>query len=61
MSRKEVYEHTEECPNCDSKWYLKYKDADTGESPTFCPFCGECLEDWEAEDDLWIDEDDEDI
>lgn len=49
--RKEVYEEDDECQNCGSKWTIKYRDDETGERPSFCPFCGECLEDWGDEDD----------
>ena len=54
-------ENREECPNCGSIYSTHYKDEETGEAPTFCPFCGECLEDWDpdTENELWEEEYDE--
>ena len=51
----------EECPNCGSIYSIHYKDEETGEAPSFCPFCGECLEDWDpdTENELWEEEYDE--
>lgn len=54
--RQEEHVEKEECPNCLSIWTIKYRDDETGEAPTFCPFCGECLEDWGDPDEELLDE-----
>lgn len=42
-------QHT--CDNCDSQFIVKYDEEQTEDDPSFCPFCGEMLIDFETVED----------
>ena len=53
---------TAECENCDSSFELAYaEEMVSDETPNFCPFCGERIEDIQEEyiDEDELDEDDD--
>lgn len=39
------------CDNCDSEFYLKYDSEQVEDDPSYCPFCGELLIEFEITDD----------
>jgi DNA replicative helicase MCM subunit Mcm2 (Cdc46/Mcm family) len=39
------------CDNCDSEFTIKYNQDETEDDPSFCPFCGEMLVDFEQIED----------
>lgn len=41
---------THTCENCDSKFTIKYIEEETDSDPTFCPFCGEMMLDYDFDD-----------
>ena len=39
------------CDNCDSEFTIKYDEDEVEDNPSFCPFCGEMLIDFERVED----------
>lgn len=42
-------QHT--CDNCDSSFSIKYDADECDDDPSFCPFCGELMVEFEQVDD----------
>lgn len=41
---------THTCENCDSNFTINYDEENTETDPSFCPFCGEMILDYDFED-----------
>jgi transcription initiation factor IIE alpha subunit len=39
------------CEQCDSEFTIKYNEETTETDPSFCPFCGEMLVEYDVGDD----------
>jgi DNA replicative helicase MCM subunit Mcm2 (Cdc46/Mcm family) len=42
---------THTCENCDSTFTIKFDQEETDSDPSFCPFCGEMMIEYDFNDD----------